>query len=322
MKRVVADRPISFDRSQMMDPKGIDLRGMVKKANEEEAAEKAAAELEKKRQNFKAEHAELFKQIEETTELQDKFNLLFEEFVPGEGEADTVGGEILRAVARIKYRWWNDGDMFMVGYGIETAGPSAAYLLNSGTPLAKVIDKIGDTMHDKLEATGTYDMKPAEDEYDAQCDELVRQCVNYLTKDTEKFIEPNEDSSRGDDYSDIEQYIPYFECDWDLDQCCPAVAYHMEQGNLSSRDVIWEIDSWEMVKNEYGDEQPDIDISYGNTLYISNLELSAYQELEGRSGLMRALESYNEEVINEYGDPEELEAEDEDEYEEEEEDAE
>ena len=37
-------------------------------------------------------------------------------------------GEIVRAVNRIIYRYYNDGDKFYEGYGIETCGPSVLWL--------------------------------------------------------------------------------------------------------------------------------------------------------------------------------------------------
>lgn len=63
--------------------------------------------------------------------VTDKFNEMFDKYVPGEGKANTVGGEILRAVNRIAYRNFNDGDYFWYDYGIETCGSSAIYLFET-----------------------------------------------------------------------------------------------------------------------------------------------------------------------------------------------
>ena len=52
----------------------------------------------------------------------------FERMVPAIGKAKTINGEIIRAVTRIGYRWYNDGDKFFEGYGCETAGPAMAFL--------------------------------------------------------------------------------------------------------------------------------------------------------------------------------------------------
>ena len=64
---------------------------------------------------------------EETVSTK-KLSRMFDEHVPMSGKADTVGGEIVRAISRIGYRWWNDGDHIGVGYGNETCN------LNETTP--------------------------------------------------------------------------------------------------------------------------------------------------------------------------------------------
>ena len=53
------------------------------------------------------------------TTAEQKINALFSELVPVSGKADTVAGEIVRAVSRISYRNYNDGDHIGVGYGKE-----------------------------------------------------------------------------------------------------------------------------------------------------------------------------------------------------------
>lgn len=53
------------------------------------------------------------------TTAEQKINALFSELVPASGKADTVAGEIVRAVSRIGYRNYNDGDHIGVGYGKE-----------------------------------------------------------------------------------------------------------------------------------------------------------------------------------------------------------
>src|SRR5690242_13899856 len=60
--------------------------------------------------------------------LIDRNDKLFNKLVPFEGKADTVEGETLRALNKIIYRYYNDGDYWYTGYGIETAGPAEAFL--------------------------------------------------------------------------------------------------------------------------------------------------------------------------------------------------
>ena len=56
---------------------------------------------------------------------------LFNKLVPGSGDSETVEGEMIRAINRIIYRFFNDGDYFYRGYGAETAGPAHSFLINS-----------------------------------------------------------------------------------------------------------------------------------------------------------------------------------------------
>ena len=53
---------------------------------------------------------------------------LFDKLVGPSGKAETVEGELVRAIARLHYRYLNDGDYFYKGYGKETAGPAARFL--------------------------------------------------------------------------------------------------------------------------------------------------------------------------------------------------
>ena len=67
-------------------------------------------------------------------ELEDR-NEEFYHLVPGQGKADTMEGEMLRAINKIVYRWYNDGDEYHIGYGTETAGPAHSFLVNANHPL-------------------------------------------------------------------------------------------------------------------------------------------------------------------------------------------
>ena len=62
------------------------------------------------------------------TANEKKIEALFEELVPMSGAASTVAGEIARAINRICYRNYNDGDHLGVGYGKETCNPAGRYL--------------------------------------------------------------------------------------------------------------------------------------------------------------------------------------------------
>ncbi len=75
------------------------------------------------------------------TAAETRINDLFEELVPAEGKADTVAGEIIRAVSRIGYRNYNDGDHVGVGYGKETCNPAARFLMaRAGNEVKRAVE--------------------------------------------------------------------------------------------------------------------------------------------------------------------------------------
>lgn len=65
--------------------------------------------------------------------LIDRVNALFKALVPLEGKADSMAGEIIRAIAQIGYRYYNDGDQVGIGYGRETCNPPARFLARHTT---------------------------------------------------------------------------------------------------------------------------------------------------------------------------------------------
>lgn len=66
------------------------------------------------------------------TKNHERINELFEELVPESGKAESLAGELVRAMARIGYRWYNDGDQVGIGYGRETCNPAARFLIHKG----------------------------------------------------------------------------------------------------------------------------------------------------------------------------------------------
>ena len=88
----------------------------------------------------------------EPRKIDDEVDALFDELVPMSGKAKTVAGELIRALCRISYRWYNDGDCIGVDYGNETCNPAARYLIeytpsNSGIP--RMVNKLWGTEYDK-----------------------------------------------------------------------------------------------------------------------------------------------------------------------------
>ena len=61
---------------------------------------------------------------------QDYINDLFEKHTSNIGTSETLLGELVSAISRIGYRYYNDGDKIGVGYGNETCNPAFRFILD------------------------------------------------------------------------------------------------------------------------------------------------------------------------------------------------
>ena len=137
------------------------------------------------------------------TAIEEKLNELFEELVPATGKADTVAGEIVRAICRIGYRNYNDGDHLGVGYGKWTTN-------SAGRFLAKKCDDA--VAHCVGDAWGIRD----DDAYDEALERLEIAVLNYLDANPELKTTPNDEDmfDSRDPYEDTDDYDDDDE-DWD-----------------------------------------------------------------------------------------------------------
>lgn len=100
------------------------------------------------------------------------FDELFDELVPSMGPAKSLGGEIVRATARLGYRWYNDGDKVGVGYGRETCNQAARFLrYNLPDSMSKWVAALTETRSDS--------------EYEAAIENLVDKVTDYITSTPE-----------------------------------------------------------------------------------------------------------------------------------------
>ena len=96
-----------------------------------------------------------------------RIDALFSELVPPTGPAETWAGEVVRAICRIGYRWYNDGDQIGIGYGKETCNPAARFLkLYTNKQVRKAVDA----------AWGIYD----DDAYQQRLNSLETAVLNFL----------------------------------------------------------------------------------------------------------------------------------------------
>ena len=140
-----------------------------------------------------------------TSEQDQIWHQLWEEHVPASGMAQTTGGEILRAMARIIYRFYNDGDMVGVGYGNETCNSSDRYL----TDVVPEYETLDDGYTEYSETA-----------YEKHMLENHRKVFNYLQKTPDLFKEENTIDSRDGSEEDYRRSRDYegYDDDWDNDE--------------------------------------------------------------------------------------------------------
>lgn len=129
------------------------------------------------------------------TDAEEKIIALFEELVPFTGKADTVAGEMARAVSRIGYRYNNDGDRIGIDYGNHTCNAAARYLQSIGD------ENINETI---ALMWGNY----REQEYLSYIQILMEEVVEFIEENPELKTTPNEtdmhDFARPEDADDWE----------------------------------------------------------------------------------------------------------------------
>ena len=132
---------------------------------------------------------------------------LFEELVPVSGKAESKAGELVRAVSRIGYRFFNDGDMIGKGYGKETCNPAARFLIENGDKYVR------DAVWNLWEAK-------SEDEYENLIDDLCFAVIEQINDDPELKTTPNNEDMfdyATDEDVDDEDWEDESDDDWNDD---------------------------------------------------------------------------------------------------------
>lgn len=134
-----------------------------------------------------------------------RLNEMFEEHVPMSGPAKTVGGEIVRAMSRIGYRWYNDGDALGVGYGNETCNAAGRYLMmRCGKDVDEAVRSIWGCVSEPM--------------YDVGLGALVKCVVDYLEESPWLFeLENVEDMWQFGEDSDDDWEEEDSDDDWEED---------------------------------------------------------------------------------------------------------
>lgn len=248
------------------------------------ARHKAAQE----RRNAKSDPDKIIFQIRES---ENPMETAFELLVPDSGKADTVAGELIRAMNRIMYRDMNDGDVFYEGYGIETCGDCVAYICNKIPELEQDFEDIAMRMF-------------TDRSYTKALEGISEQLLEYLYEDPDLVSTRNTEDMYdfdGQSFMEEHEWIPEYEFSG---QTSYEVDQHVEAGNISYKDIQNEIAyNWDI-----GDG--DVYVNPNGDVSITGLDRETFDQLE----------QYFDSYMNQYAD--ELDAEfgpvDEDEYDDEE----
>lgn len=229
-------------------------------------------------------------------DTEDKLQVAFEALVPPSGKADTVAGELVRAMMKIMYRDFNDGDLFYEGYGIETCGEAVAYLCDQMPKLESEFEGIA--------------MRNLEgNQYTEGLVEIAEAVVSNIIDYPELISEKNDTdmySYDGERFIKDQGWEPEYEFECDI----PDTLYnHIEAGNISTADVEYEIENWGGLDGAGVRVEP-------SWVHVYGISKDTLDELE--YDMESWLEQWGLNLNDEFGDPSEEDYEDEeDDYEEE-----
>lgn len=282
--------------------------GQRKERDDKEAAEKAAKEKGEKAFAELGEHP-----------TNDE---LFDYFVPGSGVADTLGGELVRAINFIGYRSMNDGDRFWdlnSGAG-DNIARSVCFILDKLSEfdedtfgVGKKFDKLGEDYfrnHDE-----PWDMSKSQqsawEKYNDELEEFVNgDFLELLLAHKEWFAIPNKDDSRSWslDRCEDEGWEHYFEPKFEYELEVPeSITRYYDSGDIDVWDVIEEVKS---VLYDLNFRSEDVEVStpwghYDDSITIEGLTDSDYETLDEEADTF--FDNYADELLSKYGEPDDRE---------------
>ena len=278
--------PFVLGADELNDPKEVDFKKIIKRNAD------AEAKAEKERQDKIAAAKEKYKDVLngiESMSTDDAIESLHSALVPDRGIADTVAGELVRATMRILYRDYNDGDKFFMGYGLETCGGSAQYLMDMG-----VDETINDMLRD------TYRYVDNDDAYTSALSVLAGEVIKHILNNPEILAEPNQEDSREYNYRTLEENQPTFDYDFMLPY---DVQKYLDSRDVNEDEIVGIIES---NLDDNGMKYSSVEMSGSDYVYIYDLSYDDYQEVE-RFEMWK--DSYWEWEVQEwesqYGDPDE-----------------
>lgn len=136
------------------------------------------------------------------TKNDELINKLFNELVPRSGKADSLAGELVRAITRLGFRFYGDGDRLGIGYGNETCNAAGRFLIAKGS--------------DEIEHLTARAWEAADDEtYDELLNEIEGAVVRYIEHNPDLRQQPTEDMWS---YFNDEEDVDDSDSNWDSEE--------------------------------------------------------------------------------------------------------
>lgn len=141
----------------------------------------------------------------------DKFESLVDKYLPMRGEGETKATQIVTAVNKLVYKWYNDGDVFDNSHALEgwcNDLSSYANWLYYHTDTRNILNKISMCFNEsdyedllKELADKLLDEEYLEEQNRIKKVETIYECIGVF-----KWVEPNEDEEEDDwDYEEDEE---------------------------------------------------------------------------------------------------------------------
>ena len=204
----------------------------------------------------------------------------FKNLVPTSGKADTKAGELIRAIMKLLYRDYNDGDVYFSGYGIETCGEAASYLVDKG--FESLIEFAEEHKDEDI-----YDNPNFENIYTQFLNDLADEVIDEIRDTPTLLIEPNDEDMLKWPSEDWKEYEFKYEYEVEFND---AVQRHVDNGNIDIDDIEYEISTWEYCNN--------IEQEWGS-LIIKDLTHDEFEELN--HSFWKWMEEYGNQLDEEYG---------------------
>lgn len=284
---LVEEPVVQLDDADLVEPEEINFKDKISKGLEQERIEAENNARAEKIAELRAKYADVLSTINTSNDTLKNIDTLFDKLVPSSGKADTVAGELVRAIVRILYRDFNDGDKFFEGYGLETCGGSAQYLAENGFS-----DLIENILND------AYRLADDDKAYTAAITDVAKDVVEKIIEDPVLLETPNDVDSRGYNYDYIEENQPMYEYEIDASD---DVTRLVEEGILNSWDLnnyVNEILSYESVYNSSRVSRPFT--HHDTSVTVENLTRDGYDMLQ--DAIQRNIDGFWEDLVLEYAD--------------------